>query len=147
MRGTIIKRVNSYRIKVSLGKDSETGKYKSYFETVNGNKRDAEQRLNQVINDIDKGVFIRPSRMLFKEYLESWLNDYCAPTLSPRTYQLYKYICEKHIFPELGNIPLLDLKPQHLQKLYTNKFIKKRGGGIERKVRIFIFRKSIRDTW
>ena len=40
MRGTIIKRLSdSYRIKVSLGKDSETGKYISHYETVKGNKK------------------------------------------------------------------------------------------------------------
>jgi len=32
MRGTIIKRGDSYRIKVSLGKNNKTGKYESHFE-------------------------------------------------------------------------------------------------------------------
>ena len=36
MRGTIIKRGDSFRIRVSLGKDPDTGKYTSYYETFRG---------------------------------------------------------------------------------------------------------------
>ena len=121
MRGSIIKRGDSYRIKVSLGKDSVTGKYISHYETVSSNKKDAERRLNQLINDLGKGLYIRPSKTNLREYLESWLSDYCMPNLSPRTHELYSYICEKHIFPKLGNLLLVDLKPQHLQHLYSEK--------------------------
>jgi len=121
MRGTIIKRGESYRIKVSLGKDPDTGKYISHYETVSGNKKYAERRLNQLINDLEKGLYIRSSKTNLREYLESWLSDYCMPNLSPRTHELYSYICEKHIFPKLGNLLLVDLKPQHLQHLYSEK--------------------------
>ena len=65
--------------------------------------------------------FIRSSKIVFREYLESWLNDYCQPNLSPRTNELYSYMCGKHIIPDLGDIPLLGLKPQHLQRLYASK--------------------------
>jgi len=121
MRGTIIKRGDSYRIKVSLGKDPVNGKYVSHYETVRGNKKDAERRLNQLINDLEKGLYIRPSKNNLREYLGSWLSDYCKPNLSPRTHELYSYICEKHINPELGNFSLVKLKPQHLQHLYSEK--------------------------
>lgn len=121
MRGTIIKRGNSYRIKISLGKDPVTGKYLSHYETVNGNKKETERRLNQLINDLDKGSFLRPSKANLREYLESWLSDYCLPNLSPRTHELYSYICSKHIYPKLGNLLLVELKPHHLQHLYAEK--------------------------
>ena len=121
MRGTIIKRGDSYRIKISLGKDSATGKYISHYETVSSNKKDAERRLNQLINDLGKGLYIRPSKTNLREYLESWLSDYCMPNLSPRTYELYSYVCNNHIIPNLGDIPLVELKPQHLQRLYAEK--------------------------
>jgi len=121
MRGSIIKRGNSYRIKVSLGKDSITGKYLTHYETVRGNKKDAERRLNEILSQHDKGIFIKPGKVILGEYLKSWLSDYCKPNLSPRTHELYSYICKKHIIPSLGNILLADLKPQHLQHLYADK--------------------------
>jgi len=121
MRGTIIKRGDSYRIKVSLGKDSVTGKYLSHYETVRGNKKDAEKRLNELIHQHENGTFIKPGKVTLREYLKSWLADYCKPNLSPRTHELYSYICDKHIIPILGSILLVELKPQHLQRLYADK--------------------------
>ena len=122
MRGSIIKRSeNSYRIKVSLGKDSTTGKYLSHFETVRGNKKEAEKRLRELLTQLDKGIYVKPGKTKLGEYLRSWLVDYCRPNLSPRTQELYSYICEKHLIPTLGNVSLTELKPQHLQHLYSEK--------------------------
>ncbi len=121
MRGTIIKRGDSYRIKVSLGKDATTGKYLAHYETVRGNKKDADRRLNELIHQLENGTFVKPGKSTLSEYLNLWLADYCKPNLSPRTLELYSYICEKHIVPSLGNILLVDLRPQHLQRLYADK--------------------------
>ena len=122
MRGSIIKRSeDSYRIKVSLGKDSTTGKYLSHFETVVGNKKEAEKRLRELLTQLDKGIYVKPGKTTLGEYLRSWLVDYCHPNLSPRTHELYSYICEKHLIPTLGNVSLTELKPQHLQHLYSEK--------------------------
>jgi integrase len=71
MRGSIIKRGNSYRIKVSLGKDSISGKYLSHYETVRGNKKEAEKRLNELIHQRDNGTFIKPGKITLGEYLNS----------------------------------------------------------------------------
>jgi len=121
MKGSITKRGNSYRIRVSLGRDTTTGKYISHYETLMGNKARAEKRLREVLTEIDKGIFVKPGKATLGEYLKSWLMDYCRPNLSPRTLELYSYICEKHVLPTLANIPLIDLRPQHLQRLYAEK--------------------------
>ncbi|PKH47958.1 site-specific integrase [Dehalococcoides mccartyi] len=121
MRGSIIKRGDSYRVKISLGKDSVSGKYLSHYETVKGNKKAAEKRLNELIHQFDFGTFVKPGKTTLYEYLQSWLNDYCKLNLSPRTVELYSYISTKHIIPTLGNITIVELKPQHLQHLYADK--------------------------
>jgi integrase len=119
MRGTIIKRGDSFRIKVSLGKNSETGKYESYFETIKGNKKDAEKRLNEVINEHEKGTFTKPGKITLADYLEQWLRDYAFPNLSPRTAEGYETIINKHLIPSLGQIPLTQLRPDTIQKYYS----------------------------
>ena len=121
MRGCIIERNGSIRLKVSLGKNPQTGKYESYYETFHGNRTEAQKRLRQVLTELDKGIFVKPGKTILGEYLKSWLLDYCGPNLSPRTQELYSYICEKHVLPTLGRIPLVDLRPQHLQRLYAEK--------------------------
>ncbi len=121
MKGCIIERNSNLRLKVSLGKNPQTGKYESYYETFHGNRTEAQRRLRQLLTEHDKGIFIRPGKATIAEYLKSWLADYCKPNLSPRTHELYSYICNKHILPTLGSILLFDLKPQQLQRLYADK--------------------------
>lgn len=121
MKGCIIERNGSLRLKVSLGKNPQTGKYESYYETFHGNVTEARKRLRQILTDLDKGAFAKPSKTTMAEYLNTWLQNYCKPSLSPRTVQLYSYICRIHIIPAIGRIPVTELRPQHLQKLYSDK--------------------------
>ncbi|MFC2060135.1 tyrosine-type recombinase/integrase [Chloroflexota bacterium] len=121
MRGCIIERNGSLRLKVSLGKNPQTGKYESYYETFHGNRTEAQKRLRQVLTELDKGIFTKPSKTTVADYLNTWLQDYCKPSLSPRTLQLYSYICRVHVIPAIGKVALTELKSQHLQKLYSEK--------------------------
>ncbi len=121
MRGCIIERNGSIRLKVSLGKNPQTGKYESYYETFHGGRTEAQKRLRQILTELDKGIFAKPGKTTVADYLNTWLQDYCKPSLSPRTFQLYSYICRVHIIPAIGKITLTELKPQHLQKLYSEK--------------------------
>ena len=54
MRGSIIKRGDSYRIRVPLGKDATTGKYTSYYETFRGGKPEADKRLRELLPNLIK---------------------------------------------------------------------------------------------
>jgi len=119
MRGHIEKRSkDSYSCRVALGKDAN-GKYKFHSETVRGTKKDAEKHLSEMYSQQDKGTFIKPTKTTLSAYLERWLTDYVKSTLGPRTYEGYESIIRCHLIPDLGHIPLMQLKPQHLQKYYA----------------------------
>jgi integrase len=120
MRGHIVKRgKNSYSIAVSVGKDGTTGKYKYQWVTVKGTKKEAEQRLSEILHQLDNGTFIKPGKTTLAEYLERWLKEYAWPNLAPRTAEGYETIVRQHLIPKLGNLPLTQLKPEHLQKYYS----------------------------
>lgn len=121
MKGCIIERNGSLRLKVSLGKDPQTGKYESYYETFHGNRTEAQKRLRQILTELDKGIFIKPIKVTVSEYLDQWLHYSAYPNLTPRTYEQYEYIVQKYIKPAIGEIPLCQLKPQQLQLLYASK--------------------------
>ena len=106
---------NSYAIFISLGKDPVTGKYNYHWETVRGTKKEAEKRRTELLHQLDTGTFIKPSKTTFAEYLERWLQDYAKPNISPRGYERYAGIIKKYFIPEMGNIPLTQLKPEHIQ--------------------------------
>ena len=122
MRGHITKRgKNSYSIVVSLGRDAATGKYKYQWVSVKGTKKDAEKRLAELIYQLDNGTYIKPGKTTLAEYLERWLKEYSWPNLAPRTTEGYESIIRRHIIPALGKIPLIQLKPEQLQRYYSEK--------------------------
>lgn len=145
MRGSIIKRSeNSYTIVLNLGKDPATGKRRQQWVTVKGNKRDAEKRLSELLHQLDTNTFVKPGRMTVAEYLEQWLWDTALPNMSPRTYEGYEYAVKKHILPALGQIHLTQLKPQHLQRLYSEKQLANKNRTCE--YIHFTLRKSLQDA-
>jgi integrase len=122
MRGHITKRgKNSYTIVLSLGIDPATGKRKQQWVSVKGTKKDAEKRLSELLTQLDTGGFVRPSKTTLGEYLDQWVKDYCQANLAPTTAQTYQFFVKRHIKPALSKVTLTQLKPEHLQHLYTDK--------------------------
>ncbi|MFO8143201.1 MAG: tyrosine-type recombinase/integrase [Dehalococcoidales bacterium] len=130
MRGHITKRgKNSYSIVVNMGTDHVTGKRKQQWFTIKGTKKDAESKLNEVLHQLDSGTFIAPSKTTVAEFLNKWLRDYAKPNLAPRTAEGYESIIRRHLIPALGTIPLTQLKPEHLQRYYSEKLSEGRFDG------------------
>jgi integrase len=122
MRGHITKRgKNSYTIVLSLGIDPTTGKRKQQWVSVKGTKKDAEKRLSELLTQLDMGGFVRPSKTTLGEYLSKWLSDYVKLNLSPRGFERYESIIRVHLIPSLGNMPLTQIRPEHIQEYYTSK--------------------------
>ncbi|MFC1944888.1 tyrosine-type recombinase/integrase [Chloroflexota bacterium] len=122
MRGHITKRgKNSYSIAISLGKEASTGKYKYQWVSIKGTKKDAEKRLAELLHQLDNGTFMKPGKTTLGEYLERWLKEYAWPNLAPRTAEGYESIVRCHLVPALGGILLTKLKPEHLQRYYSEK--------------------------
>ncbi|MDF9408280.1 MAG: putative prophage phiRv2 integrase [Pelotomaculum sp. PtaB.Bin013] len=121
MRGRIVKnegkRGVSYSAIVDIGPDPVTGDRKRKKETFSG-KKEAEKWLAKTIVEINKGTYVEPAKTSVREWLLDWLKSYGKQNLAPTTYQGYKIIIEKHLIPELGAIPLRDLKPKHIRDYY-----------------------------
>lgn len=117
MRNGIRKRAKgSYEVFISLGKDPTTGKYNYHWQTVKGTKKDAERQRTELQHQLDSGTFIKPSKTTFAEYLEKWLKDYAKPNISPRGYERYTGIIKKYFIPEMGDLALTQLRPEHIQR-------------------------------
>lgn len=54
-------------------------------------------------------------------YLEPWLADVVARSVRPKTAHSYGQIVRLHLLPELGAIPLAELRPAHVQALLNTK--------------------------
>ena len=119
MRGHIRKRGGSYSVVVDNGYDPDTGKRRQKWIAVKGNKRDAERKLAEVINDLNSGAFVEPSRLTLSEYLQQWLQDYVAVSVRPRTAEGYRGIVG-HLEEGLGKVNLSKLNARQIQRYYSS---------------------------
>ncbi len=60
-------------------------------------------------------------RLTVGAYLEAWLRDSVAGTVSRHTQRDYEDKCRLHIIPALGRLRLADLTTRHLNRLYRQK--------------------------
>jgi len=120
MRGHIKKRAkDSWSIVIDLGRDA-AGKRKQKWHTVKGTKKEAQAELSRLLNELNTGEYVEPSRMRVSEYLNRWLKDYAEPNVSPKTSERYTQIIRDNINPALGQYHLSKLKPLHIQSFYTD---------------------------
>ena len=84
MRGHIVKRYkNSYTIVLNLGIDPSTGKRKQQWVSIKGTKKEAEQRLSELLHQLDTGTFMKPGKIILASFMDRWLADYVFPNLAP----------------------------------------------------------------
>lgn len=77
--------------------------------------------LQNSLTELKNGNFVSDDRFTVDNLLEKYLNEVADKTLKPKTIDSYRYITIKHILPLLGNLKLKELKPTHIQTLYTTK--------------------------
>ena len=122
MRGRIVKnegkRGVSYSAVVDVGADPVTGDRKQKKKTFK-TKKDAEKWVSDTIAEVNRGTYIEPAKTTVRDWLTDWLKSYGKQNLAPTTYQGHKMIIEKHLIPELGGIPLSDLKPKHIRDYHS----------------------------
>ena len=121
-RGSIIQRGEDPRkwtLVIDLERDS-LGKRKRQWITMTGSRRAAEKRLGELLGEADSGLYIKPAKATFGEYLDQWLQNYAATRVRPTTLEGYRFRA-KSVKTGLGNIRLADLRPDHLQGYYTSR--------------------------
>jgi hypothetical protein len=69
---------------------------------------------------IENGLSFAGAQVTFKEYLDEWLIT-IKPSLRPKTWVQYEQISRMHIVPNIGQIKLKDVRPDHIQTLYNHK--------------------------
>jgi integrase len=72
------------------------------------------------------GQGVDPSKLTTAQFLTSWLADWAAQNVSPRTHQQYEETVRRYIIARIGQVPIQKLRPNHLQTLYGDL---QRGGG------------------
>lgn len=117
--GTIKKRSDGrWEGQYTCGKD-ENGKLirKSVYGKT---KREVELKLAEITTDQQRGEFINPEKILYKEWLLTWVDDYLG-SVKASTVTNYKYHIDQNIIPAIGGVKLQLLTAPMIQKLYNQK--------------------------
>ena len=115
---------------ITTGFDVEKGRpnRKFYYGKT---RAEVVKKLEEAKTRKANGHITEPSKMLFAEWIDTWLNDYMKPSLRPTTWESYETQARKHIKPAIGHIRLNQLQTSHLQKLYHEKLSGGRADGKE----------------
>ena len=120
MTGSIRNRSpGSWEITIDLGRD-ENGKRIRRFATIKGTKKQADQRLREMLTELDGGIVPSTERILMRDWLNRWMSDYVEAHLSQATQDRYRGIVQHHLIPTLGHVELKRLSPTHVQSLQNN---------------------------
>jgi integrase len=96
----------------------QEGKRKTYYAKSRaevGSKLLAAQRA------LSDGLPLGREHLTLGRFLEDWLENSARPALRPRTFDSYRMIVRQHLEPALGNIRLVRLTPEAVQRYLKDK--------------------------
>jgi len=119
MAGQLIERgKNKWLVRVYLG-TGPNGKRRYHNKTIHGNKKEAQAYLNKCLREKDTGTFVEPSKEFLSNFMDTWLETIVKLRVQKRTYLDYKNRTELYIKPNLGELKLSQITPEHIQGLYN----------------------------
>jgi integrase len=108
---------------------NEGGKRKRIKRRGFKTKKETEEAQRALLSELQKGLDLRASKMLYKDFMQDWLEDK-KTKVKPRTLETYRGLVNNHILPMrknaqgktvgLGDLALSDITPRHIQNLYND---------------------------
>jgi len=91
---------------------------KRRWETVEGNRKDAEERLAKIFAS---GKRVINTKQAFKDHAAEWLNTYACTHVKESTFREYEAVFKNHIFPVFGRIPFSKVTREMVKRLIAEK--------------------------
>lgn len=117
--GTIRQRPDgTWEARLTVGTDPGTGKpvRKSIYGRTQAETR---KKLTATQRAIDNGTYQAPDKTTVSQWLDTWMETFCAVRVKPLTYSTYHVAIKNHIKPSLGALRLQAVRGVHVQKLYN----------------------------
>ena len=116
-RGSITQRGDSFRVRVDYY--DLNGRRRQVSGTAQSFRK-AELLSTKLQAEVDRGTFLKPTKITVEAFLHQWIDNYVVPSLSVSTAETYGFMIRHHVLPQLGNITLATLQPQTIQNLYAS---------------------------
>ena len=111
------RRDGRWEARLNLGWHDGKRVRKGYFAAT---REDVAKLLAAAKTEHDRGVPIPHSGITVAKYLTDWLET-VRSSIRPRTYESYELHVRHHVNPEIGNIRLSALRPDHVRGLLKRK--------------------------
>ena len=127
MRGSLRRRSKgTWLITLEFGyvRDPTTGTSKRIqkYTTFHGTKRQAQDRLTDLLHDATHGTFIEPDKRTVAEWLDEWVDlAIKPPRRTPRAYETYLSVIRCHLRPALGARRLQGLRVLDIEAMVAEK--------------------------
>ena len=112
----------TWLVRVSLGRDPETGIRRYHNKTIRGSFREAQTYLNGKLQEREIGRLPRAAAISLNQYLDQWLTTAAKPRLRPKSYTDYEALLRLHIRAVLGTRPLGAIVQFDIQIIYARMF-------------------------
>jgi integrase len=116
MKGHIRRRgVETWELKFDIGRD-QTGKRITQYCNFKGTKREAQNKLAELISAVDKGTHVARSSVTVAAHVTERIDKWVAlEKITPKTAERYRELAENQIGPHIGGIKLQELKAVHIE--------------------------------
>ncbi|PUU86920.1 site-specific integrase [Halanaerobium sp.] len=121
-----------WQIVIELDRDPVTGERKRKYKTYNGTKREAENKMAELIQKYKDGNNAdKYSEMKMKKLMRKYINNH-QHNVATRTADRYRRIIKNHLEPAFGEMLIKKVKPMHIESYQTQKLNSGRinGGGL-----------------
>ena len=110
----------SWQITIELPKDPITGKRVRRYKTIEGTKKEAEKAMHEYIRELEKGYYVTNDKITISEWIDTWLEVYIEPNVSPTTLSRYQGMIKRYIKPLLGHLQVQELRTLAVQTWVNN---------------------------
>ena len=92
-------------------------------------KQEVDDKLHTIFYQKKQGIYVKPTKVLVKDWMLDWLHNYAHITVRPSTYICYEGFIYNHIIPMIGDLPLQKLTPPMVQNFYNDRYLNGRTDG------------------
>lgn len=97
------------------------GKRKQQWITFHGTKREADAECARLVNSVNTGDYVEPSRMTVAQLLYEWMRlEVTPPKRSPATFKVYQSRISKYLLPVIGHVRIQQLTGLHIERAYAD---------------------------
>src|SRR5205085_333249 len=110
----------TWGVRVPLKERDATGRHKTHYEALyNKTERQAEKRRDQLLAEVEAGLFFSPAPITFNALLDEWLKQKEREKLSPASLDSYRHTTAAFLRPYLGHLQIGEISPVTVRDLFN----------------------------